>query len=58
MDVSERIQRKGMRLVILDVDHEANGSGWLVAVSGGATPARGGAGGGSPKQAITSAPIH
>jgi hypothetical protein len=47
-----------MQLLILDVDHEANGSGWLVAVSGGAAPARGGVGGGSPGQAFTGAPVH
>jgi hypothetical protein len=47
-----------MRLLILDVDHEANSSRRLVAVGGDAALAHGGAGGGSLEQAITGAPIH
>jgi hypothetical protein len=47
-----------MQLLILDIDHEANSSGRLVAVGGDAAPARGGAGGGSLEQAVTGAPIH
>jgi hypothetical protein len=45
MDGSNRIQQWGMQLLILDVDHEANDSGRLVALGSGAAPARGGAGG-------------
>jgi hypothetical protein len=47
-----------MRLLILDVDHEANGSGRLVAVGGSTALAHGGAGGGSPEQAVTGASVH
>jgi hypothetical protein len=36
-----------MQLLILDVDHEANDLGRLVALGSGAAPARGGAGGGA-----------
>jgi hypothetical protein len=58
MDDSDRIQLRGMRLLIFDVDHEVNGSGRLVVVDGGAAPACSGTGGDSPEQAVTAAPVH